>query len=158
MHPNAALLTRFYEAFQAKDHATMAACYAPDARFSDPVFTDLRGARIGGMWRMLCERGTDLELRFSGIEADDATGRAHWEADYTFSTTGRMVNNVIDATFRFADGHIVEHTDQFDLWKWTRMALGPTGVLLGWTPIVTGPLRKRAGGQLDRFCEKRGIA
>src|SRR6478672_11208014 len=39
---NADLIRRFYSAFAARDADTMAACYAPDARFSDPVFTDLR--------------------------------------------------------------------------------------------------------------------
>jgi len=43
MHPNEALLDKFYSAFKARDHVTMGECYAPDAHFSDPVFTDLRG-------------------------------------------------------------------------------------------------------------------
>ena len=42
---NSALIDRFYEAFGRRDHETMAACYAPDARFSDPVFQDLRRGR-----------------------------------------------------------------------------------------------------------------
>jgi len=33
-----ALLDLFYNAFDRGDGATMAACYAPDARFADPVF------------------------------------------------------------------------------------------------------------------------
>jgi len=103
------------------------------------------------MWRMLCELGTDLRIVSSGIEADDATGRAHWEADYTFSATGRKVHNVIDATFRFKDGKIVEHVDSFPFYRWTRMALGPMGVLLGWTPLVQGQVRKQARKQLDRY-------
>jgi len=36
--PNAALIQRFYEAFQRSDAEAMAACYAPDVQFSDPVF------------------------------------------------------------------------------------------------------------------------
>ena len=52
MHPHAALIERFYTAFQAKDAEAMARCYAPDARFSDPVFTDLQGPLPGDMWRM----------------------------------------------------------------------------------------------------------
>ena len=39
------------------------------------------------------------------------TGRAHWEADYTFSSTGRKVHNVIDATFEFEGGLIRAHRD-----------------------------------------------
>ena len=39
----------------------MAACYAPNAHFIDPVF-ELQGAEIGAMWTMLCERGSDLRV------------------------------------------------------------------------------------------------
>ncbi|MFT4621504.1 MAG: ketosteroid isomerase-like protein [Myxococcota bacterium] len=157
MHANADLLTRFYTAFQQRDHATMAAAYAEDARFSDPVFPDLRGGHIGGMWRMLCERGTDLDLTFSAVEADDTQGKAHWEATYTFSATGRKVHNVIDAAFTFRDGRIATHDDTFDLWAWTRMALGPMGMVLGWSSLVQGRVRGQAGQQLERFCDKRDI-
>lgn len=157
MHDNESLLHRFYEAFAARDHATMAACYAHDAVFSDPVFTHLEGKRIGAMWQMLCERGTDLRLEHSGVAADDTLGRAHWDAWYTFSATGRKVHNRIDATFVFRDGLIAEHRDVFGLYRWTRMALGPVGVLLGWTPSLQGKVRKTANGGLSAFIKKRGL-
>jgi ketosteroid isomerase-like protein len=154
MHANAETLTRFYTAFAAKDVATMATCYATDPTFSDPVFTDLRGPQVVAMWTMLCERGKDLRLEFSGIEADDTTGKAHWEAWYTFSTTKRPVHNVIDASFTFRDGKIATHQDRFDLWKWTRMALGPTGVLLGWSPLVQNKVRATAAQGLADWTAK----
>ena len=43
VHPNAALLDSFYRAFQRRDHATMAACYAPDATFKRPCLLAGRG-------------------------------------------------------------------------------------------------------------------
>ena len=58
---NCELIERFYRAFQQRDAATMAACYAPHATFRDPVFT-LAGAQVGTMWRMLCARGADLHV------------------------------------------------------------------------------------------------
>ena len=158
MHPHAALIERFYQAFQKKDHATMAACYHPDILFSDPVFTDLRGFRAGAMWHMLTERGKDLTLVYSGIEADDQEGKAHWEADYTFSGTGRKVHNVIDAHFKFKDGKIVEHRDHFDLSLWTRMALGPSGYLLGWSSFLQNKVRGQASKGLEDFINKRGLS
>lgn len=157
MDDNAALITRFYEAFSKRDHATMAACYADDARFSDPVFPALRGAKIGGMWRMLCERGTDLELTFSDVTADEEGGTAHWEAHYTFSATGKKVHNKIDARMKIRDGKIVEHIDDFDFYKWTKMALGVPGVLLGWSSLLQNKVRGQAGAQLDKFCAKNQI-
>jgi ketosteroid isomerase-like protein len=148
---NQALITRFYDAFSRCDAEAMAACYHDDVHFSDPVFRDLRGEHAGNMWRMLCGRATDLKVEASLIEASDETGSAHWEAWYTFTATGRKVHNKIDARFLFRDGKIVEHHDTFPLWKWTRMALGAPGVLLGWTPIVQGKVRSQAAKGLAQF-------
>lgn len=149
-HPNETLLRGFYEAFSRGDHGTMGAAYADHARFRDPVFPDLSADEVRAMWRMLLERGSDLELSFSGITADDRTGVAHWEASYTFSATGRKVHNVIDASFTFEAGRIVQHVDRFGFWRWTRMALGMKGTLLGWTPLVRKKVQAMAARQLAR--------
>lgn len=149
-HPNAELVRRFYDAFDRRDGDTMAASYAPRARFSDPVFTDLRGEEPGAMWRMLCARAQDLTVRLPEHEADDERGTAHWLADYTFST-GRRVHNDIRASFRFEDGLIAEHRDVFSFYAWARQALGPVGLALGWTPLVRAKVRREARAGLDEF-------
>ena len=77
------------------------------------------------------------------MTSDGTTGSAHWDADYTFSLTGRQVHNVIDATFELRDGKIVRHKDVFDLWRWAGMALGAKGKLLGWAPPVQNAIRKQ---------------
>jgi ketosteroid isomerase-like protein len=151
VHPHAELIERFYAAFARRDAGAMSACYHPEAEFSDPVFPALRGAEVGGMWRMLCARGADLRVEYRGIAADDATGRAHWEAWYTFSATGRAVHNVIDAEFTFRDGLVLRHRDRFDFHRWTSQALGPVGRLLGWSPIVKRRVRGQAAAALARF-------
>lgn len=161
MHPNAELIQRFYTAFAALDAPTMQACYAPDARFRDEAFTLEGAAQIGAMWHMLCgatkEKGRDVwRLDFSGIEADDTRGRAHWEAHYRFSTTGRMVHNVIDAEFTFRNGLIHTQTDRFPFWRWARQALGAPGWLLGWTPLLQNKVRKTAMGNLARYQGRDG--
>jgi ketosteroid isomerase-like protein len=149
-HPNAELIERFYTAFARHDGATMAACYAPDARFSDPVFTDLRGDEPGAMWQMLTGRAKDLEVRLSEHEATDGRGSAHWLADYTFST-GRRVHNDVRAQFRFEQGLIVSHEDSFSFYAWARQALGPAGLALGWTPVLRTKVQREARGGLDEF-------
>ena len=154
MHANAELIHRFYTAFGHREHETMAACYRDDAQFSDPVFQDLKGAEIGAMWRMLCLRGTDLEITFDGLRADDATGRVDWQAVYTFGATGRKVHNRIAASFTFEDGAIRKHTDVFDLYRWTRMALGAPGFLLGWSGFLQNKVRRQANGSLKKFIAK----
>jgi ketosteroid isomerase-like protein len=153
MHPNAALLTRFYEAFGRRDHATMAACYAPGARFSDPVFPDLRGLQVAAMWRMLCTRATDLRIEASQVQADSERGRVHWEAWYHYSATGRSVHNIIEASFTFDSGLIASHRDNFNLYRWTREALGLKGLLLGWAPPIQRAIRDTAARSLARSTE-----
>ena len=152
---NKELIEKFYTAFQQKDYAGMIACYHSDVHFSDPVFTDLHGSQAKAMWHMLCERGKDLQVVFSDVEADERNGRAHWEATYTFST-GRKVHNIIDAALEFQDGLIIRHQDSFDLWRWTRMALGPTGLFLGWTPLIQNRIRQTALAGLEKFMAKNG--
>lgn len=150
MHPNQALIERFYTCFSQRDHAGMIACYAPGIVFSDAVF-ELKGKAAGAMWQMLCESGKDLAVSFGGIEADGQRGKAHWEARYSFSSSGRKVHNVIEAAFTFQEGLIVEHRDHFDFWRWSRMALGPAGVLLGWTPLLRRQVQRTAQARLERF-------
>jgi ketosteroid isomerase-like protein len=158
LHPHAAVLHAFYGAFQRRDYRAMAACYTPDAEFHDSVFTHLSGWRVGAMWRMLCERAVDLRVAVDDIRASDTAGSAHWEAWYTFSQTGRSVHNRVDASFLFQDGKIRRHTDVFDLYAWTRQALGPMGLLLGWTPQLQRAIRARSSRALDAFSEKHGLA
>ena len=68
---NQQLIERFYDAFSRRDGDAMAACYAPGARFSDPVFQELRGDEPGAMWRMLTARADDLEIELVEHSADD---------------------------------------------------------------------------------------
>ena len=151
VHENAETIAAFYTAFQERDHAGMAACYHPDIHFSDPVFTDLQGDEARAMWHMLCDQGADLRVTFSDVTADSDRGSAEWEARYTFRPTGRVVTNVISASFIFADGKIVQHVDDFDLWRWMRMALGTTGVMIGWSPPAKRKVRETGKRELDRF-------
>jgi hypothetical protein len=141
-------IERFYAAFDRRDGEAMAACYAPGAHFSDPVFTDLNGDEPGAMWRMLTAQANDLRVELLEHTADSARWRAH----YTFSQTGRPVVNDVRARFRFDDdGLIADHRDEFSFYRWARQALGPPGLLLGWTPLLRNRVRRRARGSLDRF-------
>lgn len=150
MHPHEALITRFYEAFRDLDGERMAACYHKEAIFRDPVFPDLRGDDVGRMWRMLASSARDFRLTFRDVRADDATGAAHWEAEYAFARD-RRVHNIIEARFEFRNGLIARHEDSFDFWRWSRMALGPTGVLLGWTPLLQRKVQQDAARRLAKF-------
>jgi len=150
-NPNTLLIERFYASFARLDGAAMSACYHPECTFSDPVFVLLKGAQVGAMWRMLCSRAHDLRLECSDIEAGNDSGRAHWEARYTFSQTKLPVHNVIEAGFTFRDGLILRHVDRFDLWRWAGQALGVKGKLFGRLPVVQNKIRAQAMRGLEKF-------
>ncbi len=154
---NRELISRLYVALDRKDGETMARCYHPQASFRDPVFT-LEGESVGDMWRMLTARASDLRAESHEVVADADSGSCRWEARYTFSGTGRAVHNRIQARFRFREGLIIEHVDQFDLWRWAAQALGPVGKLLGWSPMVRGKIRRQAAANLAAFQARRRAA
>ncbi|MGK2955229.1 MAG: nuclear transport factor 2 family protein [Solirubrobacterales bacterium] len=146
---NAQVVERFYGGFAAGDGDQMASCYHADVHFYDDVFQDLNGPEVMKMWRMLLTRSDDLVITLGEHAADDQSGTAHWTADYTFSGTGRKVKNEIDAAFKFQDGLIIDHVDSFNFWRWSRMALGTSGLLLGWSPIVKSKVRAQSRELLD---------
>lgn len=152
---NSEIIAQFYGAFQQRDYATMQTLYHDDATFDDPVFQHLTSNEVRAMWQMLLTNAKDLTVTFRDIKADDRSGTAHWEAYYTFTATNRKVHNKINASFEFKDGKIFRHRDQFDLWRWSRMALGTSGVLLGWSPLVKNKVRKTAQGRLRKFMAER---
>ncbi len=129
----------------------MVACYHDDIVFEDPAFGVLKGERALNMWRMLCANYKDLKIAFSEVEANDSTGKTHWEACYTFSQTGRKVHNVIEAKFVFKDGKIIKHNDSFDLHTWAKQALGFKGLLLGGTFFFKKKLNQQTNNLLSKF-------
>ncbi len=148
-------LEKFYTAFQAHDATKMAECYHPDVVFNDPAFQNLDYDEVRAMWAMLIKRSNGkLEINFDSVVGDDQMAQCIWEADYEFSKTGNPVHNIIHATMEFKDGLIVKHTDQFDFWRWSRMALGTPGTLLGWTPILKNKVRKMARISLDKYMQE----
>jgi hypothetical protein len=153
-----ALVEGFYAAFGRRDHGVMAASYAPTARFSDPVFQSLTGPRIGTMWRMLCERATDLRVECGPVRLAGDTARVQWQAWYTYSATGRRVHNRIAASLRLEHGLIQRHDDVFDLYRWARQALGIKGLVLGWAPPVQRAIRRQAIRSLDAFAARIAVA
>ena len=152
MGSNTETIKALYDAFQQQDHLAMAALYHRSARFSDPMFGELRGAEVSAMWHMLCERAIDLEVTLSDVTADsEHSVTAHWEARYPFGPKGRTIHNKIDATFAFEEGKIIDHVDEFKLWRWTRMAFGWEALLTGWSVSVQAKVRARATRSLKRF-------
>ena len=68
-----------------------------------------------------------------------------------FGATGRHVVNDVRATFRFSNGLIADHVDEFDFRRWARQALGIQGVLVALVPPLRAKVRSRARAQLEEF-------
>jgi hypothetical protein len=149
------LIEQFYTAFQRGDYRTMQSMYHPRATFSDPVFQNLDAEKTKAMWEMLLSSAQDLKITFHSVQSQGTTANCQWEAWYTFSRTNRKVHNIIEASFQFEEGLILRHVDAFDLWRWSRMALGISGALLGWSPIVRRKIRRTAAERLAAFLSRK---
>ncbi len=145
------LIIKFYSAFEKGDWQSMQSCYHEDAIFSDPVFQNLTAKETKAMWHMLTVSAKELILSFDQVKVQGQSGSCHWEAIYTFSKTGRKVYNKINAGFRFKDGKIIAHHDEFNLWHWSAMAFGLSGWALGWSPYFKGKIRSTARKRLENF-------
>ncbi len=153
---NEQLIRHFYESFAQNNADAMVACYHDRIEFHDPAFGRLKGADAKNMWRMLVARAKgNIKIEFKNVVADDKKGSADWTADYLFSKTGRQVFNEIHAEFEFQDGKIIRHIDTFDIWKWSKQALGLSGKLLGWSSFLQNKIRQNALGSLREFSEKQ---
>lgn len=152
MSPNENTIAKFYTAFSNGNAVQMCECYHPNIEFQDPVFGILKGDEVCKMWKMLIEKSKgNLQIDFSDIKADEYTGSAHWIAAYNFSKTNRKVINSITAQFKFQEGLIIKHTDNFDIWKWAKQAFGWKGFLLGWTGFMQKRIQSQALSSLKNY-------
>ena len=124
----------------------MVSFYHDEVVFTDPAFGNLKGVRAKNMWRMLCGNAQDFKLEYSQVSEHSA----YWEANYTFSKTGRRIHNKIDAFFEFKDGKIIKHLDSFNIHKWASQAIGFKGWLLGGTSYF----KRKLNAQTNRLLEK----
>lgn len=154
------IIEKFYSALNNCDGSAMVSCYHDDVVFKDPAFGILKKERAKAMWLMLCEsqKDKDFQVEFSNIKANEKTGSANWEAFYTFSKTGRKVHNKINASFEFKDGLIIKHTDEFDLHKWAKQAMGIKGIFFGGMQFFKNKLQSQTNYLLDKYMtEKKAV-
>ncbi len=152
---NSVIIEKFYKAFQEGDPEKMQSHYDDEVRFTDPAFGRLKEKEVGAMWAMLLsKKESELSIEYGKVSADESSGRAEWTATYKYGPEKRLVVNKIKSQFEFRDGKIIEQTDSFDLWNWSRQALGPLGYILGWTPFFQNKIRRMARKSLFSYMKK----
>jgi ketosteroid isomerase-like protein len=154
MGEHRAVVERFYAALARRDAEDMAACYADDAVFTDPIFGELRGEAVREMWRMLLGRssgGMTVSVTFLGGAVDGTTEQVLAVIDYTFSRTGKRVRNTIATFMKFSDGRIAQQIDDFNFYAWARQAFGVMGWVAGWMPAFRAKVGAEAAAALARF-------
>ena len=156
MNANEKILIKFYTAFANADAKSMCTCYHHDIKFRDPAFGLLKGNDVCDMWKMLIKNNkVEIKIEFDEVKATEYLGSAKWVATYNFSKTNRKVVNLIKSEFQFKDGLIIKHTDNFDIWKWTKQAFGSTGYLFGWTGYFQKKIQERALLSLKKYKETK---
>jgi ketosteroid isomerase-like protein len=132
MHPHAELIDRLYRSLAAHDPARMAECYDENATFRDIAFHFQGRDKIQDMWKFVTRPEPGLTVTFEIVSADDDQVKARLTDHYTFTDTGRTVDNAITSTFQFKDGLILHHNDDCDPVAWANMAMtGPKAWLAG---------------------------
>ncbi len=155
MNQNEQTIHNFYTAFATLNVTAMCECYHKNIQFQYPIFGVLKETDVCHMWKMLIEKSEgNIKIEFKDIKANSFTGLAQWTATYNFSKTNRIVVNVINTQFQFQDGLISRHTDLFDIWKWSKQALGFKGLFLGWTGFMHRKIQKKAAVSLKNYIER----
>jgi ketosteroid isomerase-like protein len=150
-----ALIEKFYASFAEGDAEGMVSCYHDDVTFTDPAFGKLHSDRAKAMWRMLLSNtDSGLTVHYFDIAANQETGEAKWLAKYFYGPKRRLVVNEVSASFTFKEGKIYTHTDDFDLWRWTRQALGIAGTFMGWSGFMRSKIQATTNQKLDAFMKK----
>ncbi len=158
MNNDERLIEKFFTAFQKLDYTAMNACYSDDVAFYDPMFDLLRGAEAKAMWQMLCTNAKNFSLTFDSIKSlGEGYYTCNWCAKYTFSKTGRSVENRIKAHMKIENGLIIEHSDAWSLAKWSAQAIGLAGTLFGWAGFFRRKLKNEAKKNLLHFMQKNAI-
>ena len=132
----------------------MNSLYHKEAFFEDPAFGRINVARASMMWTMLTTSKNLDAIDYEILASSEEEVRVFWQAYYRFGPKERPVHNKIISTLRFKDGLIVDHKDEFSLYRWAIQALGGMAYLMAWTPYFKKKLQQETNKRLDRFIAK----
>lgn len=143
------VVDRFFEALRRADDAVINACYHPQISYSDPLFEDLRGARVALRWRLLLREAQSFSLEHELVFADERKVQVQWTVDYALK--GKKIRLPILSTLAIWDNLIVRQVDEYEFWQYSRQAQGFAGLLLGGIEPFQQLVKRRARSDLERF-------
>ena len=150
------LLQKFYNSFSEGNAKGMIDCYHENITFHDPAFGTLRGKRAKAMWELLLsKKDNNASLCYKILEVNDKHAKVNWTAHYKYGPKKRKVVNNVTANFEFKEAKILKHTDDFNLWTWSKQALGTSGYLLGWSSYMRDQIQQKTGNLLNSYIAKR---
>jgi len=150
------IIVQFYEAFVNGDAKKMGECYSEDVVFEDPAFGILKGQKAKMMWQMLLsKKDKSPKIEFKNVELNGNKGKAEWTARYKYGEKNRNVINNVFAEFHIENGKIINHKDTFNVWKWSKQALGLPGLILGWTPFMKNKIQDTTNNMLKNYIKSQ---
>jgi hypothetical protein len=148
------VVDRFFGAFAKADPVAMHDCLHEQISYSDPLFPDLRGGRVGLRWHWLLRHATEVKLQYQVMFADDRKTQAKVELSYRWR--GRAVALPILSTFALWDDLIVRHVDEYPYWLYARQVHGASGLVLGKFAWVQSVVQRRAAAEIDELASGAG--
>ena len=139
---------KFYDAFSAANIDVLKQLYDKKLRYNDNIFVNLDYNETISMWSSLLVGNKNMSIKYEIKKYSEKYVEVEWIADYLFTSTNRNVKNIILAKMEIDQGKIINHTDNFDFYKWSQMAFGITGVLIGWTSFFKNKVRTEAYNKL----------
>lgn len=139
---------KFYDAFSVANIDVLKQLYDKKLIFNDNIFVNLDYNETISMWSSLLVGNKNMSIKYEIKKYSEKYVEVEWIADYLFTSTNRNVKNIILAKMEIDQGKIINHTDNFDFYKWSQMAFGITGVLIGWTSFFKNKVRTEAYNKL----------
>ena len=139
---------KFYDAFSAANIDVLKQLYDKKLIFNDNIFVNLDYNETISMWSSLLVGNKNMSIKYEIKKYSEKYVEVEWIADYLFTSTNRNIKNIILAKMEIDQGKIINHTDNFDFYKWSQMAFGITGVLIGWTSFFKNKVRTEAYNKL----------
>ena len=139
---------KFYDAFSVANIDVLKQLYDKKLIFNDNIFVNLDYNETISMWSSLLVGNKNMSIKYEIKKYSEKYVEVEWIADYLFTSTNRNVKNIILAKMEIDQGKIINHTDNFDFYKWSQMAFGITGVLIGWTSFFKNKVRTETYNKL----------